>query len=101
MGKTDKRNLKKRSKVIQGDDEDDDNNADKSEVELTKEDEKLIAKQTGISGSVKFGAMDNFVSDGASVTCGLKRKKKKLVEKVTMDDKGYMVTEMVTEEVTD
>lgn len=97
--KTDRRNLKKRSKVIQDDEEDDSNRG----VELTKEDEKLIAKQTGISGGVKFGAMDNFVSEGAqsSEVTGLKRKKKKLVEKVTMDDKGYMVTEMVTEEVTD
>merc|ERR1711871_1462846 len=72
-------------------------------VALTKEDEKLIAKQTGVG--LKFGAMDNFVSDNVNKPKlgpdGLKRKKKVLKEKFSTDEKGYMVMEMVTEEVTD
>ncbi len=104
--KTDKKNLKKRgNKGASADDEDDgeDGSMDVDEsIALTKEDEKLIAKQTGIG--VKFGAMDNFVNDDVKPKLGpdgLKRKKRVLKPRVTMDDKGYMVTEMVAEEVTD
>jgi len=43
------------------------------------------------------GAMDGFVSSATTT----KKTKKKLVEKTFMDDKGYLVTENVWEEVTD
>ena len=99
--KTNKKNLEKRGKKDTSADTD---NVDQDEsLALTKEDEKLIAKQTGIG--IKYGAMDNFVNDEADKSSSgpgrLKRKKKVLTERVTVDEKGYMVTEKVTEEVTD
>lgn len=94
--KTDKSKLRKRNKVIDDEDDEDD---EVLETTLTKEDEKLIAKQTGVA---KHGAMDDFVTEVAPVVSdGSKRKKKKLVEKTFVDAKGYMVTEQVMEEVTD
>ena len=44
------------------------------------------------------GAIDGFLGAGAAKA---KKTKKKLVEKTYIDDKGYMVTENVWEEVTD
>mmetsp|Transcript_22176 Transcript_22176/g.37398 ORF Transcript_22176/g.37398 Transcript_22176/m.37398 type:complete len:211 (-) Transcript_22176:212-844(-) len=79
-----------------------------------KKSTKTKTKKAAVQNAHVHGAMDSFMEDVAIAeykkvqeaeatgnTALLKRKKRTLVEKMFADEKGYLVSEMVWEEVTD
>lgn len=79
---------------------DDDENADKGNE---KKEKKARPSYTSPVKANVHGAMDDYFEDVASAEKekAPKRKRIKTVEKCYMDDKGFLVTTMVDEEVTD
>ena len=78
-----------------------------AETENEEDDDKSAKKGTKRKGKDAagpvHGAMDDWKEDMAELAAsqGAKRRKKKITEKLEMDEKGYMVKRMVEEWVTD
>jgi hypothetical protein len=75
--------------------------AEDTETGTAGETHSAQAEEAPDSPTRTFGAMDNFIDDNKDKTQSQRPKKRKLVERVYTNAKGYMVTEMVEEYVTD